>query len=56
MVKVLSKEVLHVKLNVGINISKLVSDVVKKKPIKPSKYVWVNATQSVKVPASKKNK
>ena len=44
------------KLNTGINISRLVSDVLKGKPIKPSKYIWVSLTQSIKPGASSKKK
>jgi hypothetical protein len=36
-----------VKLNCGLNISKLVKDIAKGKPKKPSSYVWASVSQSV---------
>lgn len=42
------------KLNVGLNISKLIKDVSKGKPIKPSNYTWATVSQSVKTSSKKK--
>lgn len=41
------------KLNVGLNISRLIKDVTKGKPIKPSSYVWANVSQSIKTSGKK---
>lgn len=44
------------KLNAGVNIFRLVSDVVNKKPIKLDRYIWVNITQSTKLGDSSRKK
>lgn len=38
------------KLNLGLSLSRLAKDISKGKPIKPGKYIWVNASKSIKFP------
>ena len=41
------------KLNVGLSMFKLFKYMVKWKPIKPSNYMWGDASQDVEVPPKK---